>query len=76
MCLIKDLATHQLEKGAKHLQDTTITILDALANNIKAGLGDRYRPVNGRKTGVRIAAAQPSQEGTTPAPSRRQQKGA
>eukprot|EP00972_Heterocapsa_arctica_P000544 80436-Heterocapsa_arctica.AAC.1 len=53
MCLIKDLHDHQLEKGIRHLQDKTLDLLSALALGIQVSLGDRYKPVNGRKTGAR-----------------------
>eukprot|EP00972_Heterocapsa_arctica_P011450 1679727-Heterocapsa_arctica.AAC.1 len=59
MCLIKDLHTHQLERGAKHLQDKTLDLLIALAMGIQTALGHRYKPVDGRKTGARVNAINP-----------------
>eukprot|EP00972_Heterocapsa_arctica_P067578 9975097-Heterocapsa_arctica.AAC.1 len=59
MCLVKDLPDHQLEKGIKHLQDKTLDLLSALCLGIKLSLGDRYKPVDGRKTGARVKADKP-----------------
>eukprot|EP00972_Heterocapsa_arctica_P039401 5802669-Heterocapsa_arctica.AAC.1 len=52
MVLVEDLGKHQLDKGVKHLQAKTIDLLNAL--------GDRYKPVEGRKTGAKITAIDPS----------------
>eukprot|EP00972_Heterocapsa_arctica_P111929 16428881-Heterocapsa_arctica.AAC.1 len=69
MCLVKDLHTHQLEKGTRHLEEKTLDLLIALALGIQIALGDRYKPVNGRKTGARVSAVNPKhQAAQTPGP--------
>eukprot|EP00972_Heterocapsa_arctica_P110625 16288334-Heterocapsa_arctica.AAC.1 len=76
MCIVEDLCKHQLEKGAKHLQARTIDLLDTLAAGIKATLGDRFKPVDCRKTGARVTAIDPTLGASTPGlPSRRRRNG-